>query len=630
MKLQLQVALAFLIGLIWIQQGFSDELSAKSGVNNWTCTCSASYQGNQSYIKSNCSTSCDCSPDGGQSGGMWTCTCSSDGLPKVATGIQDTTCFTACNCTSGSLTDVQDTRKHFSSKIVVVILLLCVILTTLAFLASITCYLYRKDKCLIQSPVFLPDRERSCNSATNLISHRASSLSETKIRVDSPINPISGCFRKASFLCRSKTEIIHGTLICFAYSELEHATAKFSHSNLIGLGGSSYVYRGQLKDGTTVAVKRLTAQGGTDADLLFSREVELLAKLHHCHVVPLLGYCSEFQGKFSERLLVFEYMPNGNLRDCLDGIMGENMNWQTRVTIAIGAARGLEYLHEAAAPRILHRDVKSTNILMDELWRAKITDLGMAKRLRADGVPSSSSSPARMQGTFGYFAPEYAMIGRASLMSDVFSFGVVLLEVITGRQPIHKTTNKVEESLVLWATPRLQDSRRVISELPDPRLKGNFPEEELQIMAYLAKECLLMDPDSRPSMSEVVQILSTIAPEKSKRRNIPVSLFQMSSIQRVTTDPYKEKPDSRAEDPVDTEEVLKRDRLSIQQSAFDVDRNLFVGSYIEGADNISTKYMERLIISTSKPHSWGAADDEAVDLTEPRLESFCVENVESA
>ncbi|KAJ6403319.1 hypothetical protein OIU84_015263 [Salix udensis] len=576
MKLQLKVALACLVGLVWIQQGFCEELSTRSGINKWTCTCAASYQGNQSYIKSNCSTSCDCSPASGQSRGTWTCSCSSDGLPKVAAGSQDTTCFTACNCTSGSLTDAQATRKHISSTIVVVILL-CVILTILAFLTSITWYLCRKDKFPIQSPSFLSDRETSCNSATNLISHRASSVSEAKICVDSPTNPLSGYFRKASFSCRSKTKIIHGTLICFAYSELEHATNKFSHSNLIGLGGSSYVYRGQLKDGTTVAVKRLKAQGGPDADLLFSTEVELLAKLHHCHVVPLLGYCMEFHGKLSERLLVFEYMSNGNLRDCLDRITGENMNWKTRVAIAIGAARGLEYLHEAAAPRILHRDVKSTNILMDELWRAKITDLGMAKRLRADGVPSSSSSPARMQGTFGYFAPEYAMIGRASLMSDVFSFGVVLLEVITGRQPIHKTTNKVEESLVLWATPRLQDSRRVISELPDPRLKGNFPEEELQIMAYLAKECLLLDPDSRPSMSEVVQILSTIAPEKSKRINIPVNLFQMSSIQSVTTDPYKEKPDSRAEDPVDAEEVLKRERL-----------------YIEGEDNISTKYMERV------------------------------------
>ncbi|KAJ6765526.1 RECEPTOR-LIKE SERINE/THREONINE-PROTEIN KINASE NCRK ISOFORM X1 [Salix purpurea] len=208
--------------LVWIQQGFCEELSTRSGINNWTCTCAASYQGNQSYIKSNCSTSCDCSPEAsGQSRGTWTCSCSSDGLPKVAAGSQDTTCFTACNCTSGSLTDAQATRKHISSTIVVVILLWHL--------------QFRKLKSVF----------------------------------DSPTNPLSGYFRKASFSCRSKTKIIHGTLICFAYSELEHATNKFSHSNLIGLGGSSYVYRGQLKDGTTVAVKRLKAQGGPDADLLF-------------------------------------------------------------------------------------------------------------------------------------------------------------------------------------------------------------------------------------------------------------------------------------------------------------------------------------------------------------------------
>lgn len=106
--------------------------------------------------------------------------------------------------------------------------------------------------------------------------------------------------------------------------------------------------------------------------IYFSPQVDLLSRLHHCHVVPLLGYCSEFRGKHVERLLVFEYMPNGNLRDCLDGVIGENMSWDTRVAIAIGAARGLEYLHEAAAPRILHRDIKSTNILLDHNWRAKV------------------------------------------------------------------------------------------------------------------------------------------------------------------------------------------------------------------------------------------------------------------
>ncbi|KAF8395683.1 hypothetical protein HHK36_019633 [Tetracentron sinense] len=124
-------------------------------------------------------------------------------------------------------------------------------------------------------------------------------------------------------------------------------------------------------------------------DLLFP-QTELIARLHHCHVVLLLGYCSECQGKHAERLLIFEYLPNGNLRDCLDGAPGkESMDWGIRVGIALGAARGLEYLHEATAPRILHRDVKSRNILLDEKWRAKITDLGMAKRLRTDHFPAA-------------------------------------------------------------------------------------------------------------------------------------------------------------------------------------------------------------------------------------------------
>ncbi|XP_057995710.1 receptor-like serine/threonine-protein kinase NCRK isoform X3 [Hevea brasiliensis] len=631
MKVQVEVALACLIGFIWIQQvGGADEVSTTSGLKNWTCTCSLPYQGNQSYTKSNCSTSCNCNiAVGGPSGDIWTCACAADGFPKIASGTVDATCFTACNCTSGSLAKTQARRNHLSGKVVVIILLLCVILTTLAFLASITCCVYRKVKCPIQPPMFSSDGETSCNSATNLISHKASSPSEIKVNSNWPINPISGCFRRASLLCRSDSEILHGTIIRFSFSELDYATNKFSNSNLIGHGGSSYVYRGQLRDGKIVAIKRLKAQGGPDADSVFSKEVEVLSRLYHCHVVPLLGYCSEFQGKHSERLLVFEYMPNGNLRDCLDGVLGESMKWETRVIIAIGAARGLEYLHEAAAPRILHRDVKSTNILLDENWRAKITDLGMAKRLKADGVPSSSSSPARMQGTFGYFAPEYAMVGRASLMSDVFSFGVVLLELITGRQPIHKSTNKGEESLVLWATPLLQESGRVVSELPDPRLKGNFPEEEMQIMAYLAKECLLLDPDARPTMSEVVQILSTISPNKSRRRNIPVNLFKMSSSRSMKSESYIQKPDIRVESLVNAAEL--RGDMSVKQSAMcsmplDVEHTFSVEHNTKGEVPVSSEYMERLILLTSKARSCRAKDDEAVDLTEPRFESFRMAN----
>ncbi|XP_061346543.1 receptor-like serine/threonine-protein kinase NCRK isoform X2 [Gastrolobium bilobum] len=502
-------------------------------------------------------------------------------------------------------------KKHISSKIVVVILLICVICTTIALVASVMCYVYLRDRYSIQSPIFSSDKETSSGSTANLISHRTgtSSVSDTKFAINSPICHFKGCFQKSSFLFGRQKETFHGNIIQFSFAELENATENFSASNLIGLGGSSYVYHGRLKDGSNVAVKRLKDQGGPEADSAFFKEIELLSRLHHCHLVPLLGCCSELRGKHVQRLLVFEYMPNGNLRDCLDGVLGKNIDWATRVIIAIGAARGLEYLHDAAAPRILHRDVKSTNILLDENWQAKITDLGMAKNLRSDGLPSCSNSPARMQGTFGYFAPEYAIVGRASLESDVFSFGVVLLELISGRQPIHKSTGK-EESLVIWAAPRLQDSRRVITELVDPQLKGNFPEEEVHIMAYLAKECLLLDPDTRPTMSEVVQILSTISPGKSKRRrNIPAKLFQ-------------EQEDVEKQRQAPSIEIPTHGSLPL-----DIDHNLCVVDKNKEADAVSAEYMENLIPLTSKSEGWHASEEEMVDLTEPRFESFCITNV---
>ncbi|BBH04987.1 Protein kinase superfamily protein [Prunus dulcis] len=488
-----------------------------------------------------------------------------------------------------SLNAAKSSKNHIPSKVVVIILLVCVILTTLAFLASVACYFCRRNKFPIQPPLFSSDKETSCNSATNLISHKSSSVFETKINMDSPINKGTGCF--TSCLLRANTS---------------YTWSNYSIFDLVEVAMLSWsAQRWQNR-----AVKRLKAQQGPDSDSVFITEIEMLSRLHHYHVVPLLGYCFETHGKNAERLLVFEYMNNGNLRDCLDGDEGKNMDWGTRVAIAIGAARGLEYLHEAAAPRILHRDVKSTNILLDENWQAKITDLGMAKRLKADGLPSASSSPARMQGTFGYFAPEYAIVGRASLKSDVFSFGVVLLELITGRKPIHKSSSKGEESLVIWATPRLQDSRRVITELADPDLAGNFPEEEMQIMAFLAKECLLLDPDARPNMSEVVQILSTIVPERSKRRNFPVNLFQ-----HMGTDGHKDAEELRR---------ARSSKGSVRCSLpLDIDRNLCAE---RRTDTVSDNYMERLILLTSNARSWRASDDETVDLTEPRFESFCLAN----
>ncbi|RDX66558.1 Receptor-like serine/threonine-protein kinase NCRK, partial [Mucuna pruriens] len=589
--------------LLCIQHSFSDEPS-ETGLNKWKCRCS-SFQGNQIYSLDNCSKSCDCHSDAEESASIWTCECDPNGFPKVTADGHNLDCFSACNCTWGTVRMPLGSKKQISSKIVVVILSICVICSTIAFLTSVVCHVWRRDRYPIQSPMISSDKETSYSSSTtNLICHRTSSVPETKVSMNSPFSHITGCFQSAYFLFGSHRETFQGNIIQFSFSELENATENFSSSNLIGLGGSSYVYRGQLKDGSNVAVKRLKDQRGPEANSEFFNEIELLSRLHHCHLVPLVGYCSELKGKNVQRLLVFEYMTNGNLRDRLDGTFGKKVDWSTRVTIALGAARGLEYLHEAAAPRILHRDVKSTNILLDKNWQAKITDLGMAKNLRADDHPSCSDSPARMQGTFGYFAPEYAIIGRASLESDVFSFGVVLLELISGRQPIHKTAGK-EESLVIWATSRLQDSRRVITELADPQLKGNFPEEEMQIMAHLAKECLLLDPDTRPTMSEVVQIISSISPGKSRRRrNIPVSLFQ-------------EPEDLEKQRQAQASRFPSRNLLPLG-----TDHNLHAGNENKDIQTVSTEHMESLIFFTSKDDGWHESEEEMVDLTEPPY-GFC-------
>ncbi|KAJ9692345.1 hypothetical protein PVL29_011414 [Vitis rotundifolia] len=226
----------------------------------------------------------------------------------------------------------------------------------------------------------------------------------------------------------------------FTYEELAIATDGFSNINLLGQGGFGYVHKGVLPNGREVAIKHLKAGSG-QGEREFQAEVEIISRVHHKHLVSLVGYCTTG----AQRMLVYEFVPNGTLQHHLHGMGRPTMNWATRIKIALGSAKGLAYLHEDCHPKIIHRDIKAANILLDHNFEAKVADFGLAKFASDTDTHVST----RVMGTFGYLAPEYALSGKLTDKSDVFSFGVVLLELITGRRPIDKTEN---ESIVDWVS----------------------------------------------------------------------------------------------------------------------------------------------------------------------------------
>ncbi|GMP58710.1 hypothetical protein CsSME_00022287 [Camellia sinensis var. sinensis] len=227
----------------------------------------------------------------------------------------------------------------------------------------------------------------------------------------------------------------------FTYEELVEATNGFSEQNLLGSGGFGFVYKGYLADGREVAVKQLKIGGG-QGEREFKAEVDIISRIHHRYLVSLVGYCiSE-----NRRLLVYDYLPNNTLYFHLHGAARPVLDWVTRVKIAAGAARGIAYLHEDCHPRIIHRDIKSSNILLDNNFEARVSDFGLAKL----ALDADTHVTTRVMGTFGYMAPEYASSGKLTDKSDVFSFGVVLLELITGRKPVDSSQPLGEESLVEW------------------------------------------------------------------------------------------------------------------------------------------------------------------------------------
>uniref|UniRef100_J3ME91 non-specific serine/threonine protein kinase n=1 Tax=Oryza brachyantha TaxID=4533 RepID=J3ME91_ORYBR len=307
-------------------------------------------------------------------------------------------------------------------------------------------------------------------------------------------------FQSGPFAGGGAGEAAAGSKARFSYEELTGITSNFSRDNVIGEGGFGCVYKGWLGDGRCVAVKQLKAGSG-QGEREFQAEVEIISRVHHRHLVSLVGYCVAEH----HRMLIYEFVPNGTLEHHLHGRGVPVMDWPTRLRIAIGAAKGLAYLHEDCHPRIIHRDIKSANILLDYSWEAQVADFGLAK-LANDAHTHVST---RVMGTFGYLAPEYASSGKLTDRSDVFSFGVVLLELITGRKPVDQSRPLGEESLAEWARPVLADAVELgdPSELVDPRLEGAYHPGEMMTMVEAAAACVRHSAPKRPRMAQVMRAL---------------------------------------------------------------------------------------------------------------------------
>lgn len=286
----------------------------------------------------------------------------------------------------------------------------------------------------------------------------------------------------------------------FTYEELAMATDGFSNANLLGQGGFGYVHKGVLPNGKEVAIKQLKAGSG-QGEREFQAEVEIISRVHHKHLVSLVGYC--IAG--AQRLLVYEFVPNNTMEFHLHGKGRPTMDWPTRLRIALGSAKGLAYLHEDCHPKIIHRDIKAANILLDFNFEAKVADFGLAK-LSSDVNTHVST---RVMGTFGYLAPEYASSGKLTDKSDVFSFGVMLLELITGRRPVDSTQTYIDDSLVDWARPLLTRALEdgTYDSLVDARLQRNYNTNEMARMVACAAASVRHSARRRPRMSQIVRAL---------------------------------------------------------------------------------------------------------------------------
>ncbi|CAL9203501.1 probable receptor-like protein kinase At1g80640 isoform X2 [Musa acuminata AAA Group] len=310
-----------------------------------------------------------------------------------------------------------------------------------------------------------------------------------------PFGPILGKFNSSKV---SKKELMS----VIDYESLELATNKFSESNILGEGGFSFVYKACFDGEVFAAVKRLSG-GGQDCEREFENELDLLRRICHPNIVSLLGYCVHEDARF----LVYELMQKGSLEAQLHGpTHGSALTWHMRVKIALDIARGLEYLHEHCNPPVIHRDLKCSNILLDSDFNAKISDFGLAVT-----VGNHNKGGIKLSGTVGYVAPEYLLDGKLTEKSDVYAFGVVLLELLMGRKPVEKTAPSQCQSLVTWAMPQLTDRSR-LPNIVDPVIRNKMDLKHLYQVAAVAVLCVQREPSYRPLITDVLHSLIPLVP----------------------------------------------------------------------------------------------------------------------
>ncbi|XP_009383597.2 protein STRUBBELIG-RECEPTOR FAMILY 6 isoform X1 [Musa acuminata AAA Group] len=366
---------------------------------------------------------------------------------------------------------------------------------------------HSKEEIFEKDPPFAP---LASNDAKEMKTIQASSTSHTAILP--PPAPISlkpppierhksfdeDDFSNKPIVKKANTTPIKAAV--YSVADLQIATDSFSIDNLVGEGSFGRVYKAQFSDGKIMAVKKINSSAlPNQLPDCFIELVSNISRLHHPNLCELVGYCSEH----GQHLLVYEFYKNGSLHDLLhlSDEYSKSLSWNARVKIALGTARALEYLHEVCSPSLVHKNFKSSNILLDMELNPHLSDCGFESL-----VPDAEFQASEQNMASGYSPPEVAMSGQYTLKSDVYNFGVVMLELLTGRKPFDSSRPRSEQSLVRWATPQLHDID-ALDRMIDPDLKGLYPAKSLSRFADVIALCVQPEPEFRPPMSEVVQAL---------------------------------------------------------------------------------------------------------------------------